>query len=86
MKAREFDLLISKFGMATRQGHHLIAWLEVDGKMVARTRRSNCAGDVPAEHMIRQQLHLNENQLREAIGCSLGKADYIGILRSKNVI
>jgi hypothetical protein len=86
MKAHEFDSLVTKFGMETRQGRDLHAWLVVDGTVAVRTRRSNCAGDLPAQHSIRQQLHLNEEQLRDAILCSLGLSDYIAILRAKGVL
>lgn len=86
MKAHEFDRLISKFKMRTRNSGDLLAWFEVDGKIVTRTRRSKGSGDLPMHHSIRQQLKLNEDQLREAINCSLTRDNYIEILRAKGLL
>ncbi len=82
----EFDRIVSKFGLRTRESGDLLVWLEVDGKVVVRTRRSNKKGDLPMQHSIRQQLKLNETQLREAIDCTLSRKGYIDILRSKGIL
>ena len=37
-------------------------------------------------HSIRQQMKLNDNQLRRAIRCTLSLDDYIAILRGKGII
>ena len=37
-------------------------------------------------HSIRQQLKLNDKQLREAISCKLGRESYLDILRTKGVL
>lgn len=86
IKDREFDLLIRKFGFETRQGDHFFAWFEYDGKVILRTKRSHKRGDLPMQDVIRQQMKLNDNQLREAIACSLGRLEYIDLLRSKGLI
>lgn len=86
MKVWEFDRIISKFEFKTRDSGDLLAWLEHDGKVVVRTRRSKGSGDLPMQHSIRQQLKLNESQLRDAISCSLGKPGYLEILRSKGLL
>ena len=86
MKAREFDLVVNKFGFKTRDSGDLLAWFEHEGKVVARTRRSKGSGDLPMQHSIRQQMKLNEDQLRAAISCTLDRDGYVEILKSKGVI
>jgi hypothetical protein len=87
IKRSEFDLLVTKFGLVTKSGDHLFAWLEHDGKVIVRTRRSHQkGGDLPMQHSIRQQLKLSEDQLRDAIQCSLDRDGYIAILRSKGLL
>ena len=86
IKAHEFDRIISKFDFKTRNSGDLLGWFEVDGKLITRTRRSRKAGDLPMQHSIRQQLKLNEQQLREAIDCTLTRDGYIEILRAKGLL
>ncbi len=87
LTAREFDRLVQKFDFKTRNSRDLLAWLEVDGKVVVRTRRSKkSSGDLPMQHSIRQQLRLNDDQLREAVSCTLDRNSYITLLRGKGLI
>ena len=87
LNAREFDRLVQKFDFKTRNSRDLLAWLEVDGKVVVRTRRSKkSSGDLPMQHSIRQQLRLNDDQLREAVSCTLDRDSYITLLRGKGLI
>jgi len=86
IKAREFDRLVAKFGLRTRDSGDLLAWFEFEGKIILHTRRSKGSGDLPMQHSIRQQLKLNEEQLRQAVGCHLTKNDYIEILRAKGLV
>jgi hypothetical protein len=87
LTAHEFDRLVSKFGFETRNSKDLLAWLEIDGKVVVRTRRSNkSSGDLPRHHSIRQQMRLNDDQLREAVKCTLDRDSYVAILREKGVL
>ena len=85
MKAHEFDRVIRKFGMKTRQGRDLLAWFEHGGLVITRTRRSKGTGDLPTR-LIQKQLALDENQLRGAIRCTIELDDYISILREKGLI
>lgn len=86
IKAQEFDRLVQKLGFQTRKGNDLLAWFEYEGKIVVRTRRSYGSGDLPMQHSIRQQLKLNEDQIREVIDCSLTREGYIEILRTKGML
>ena len=86
IKAQEFDRLVQKLGFQTRKGNDLLAWFEYEGKIVVRTRRSYGSGDLPMQHSIRQQLKLNEDQIRRVIDCSQTREDYIEILRTKGVL
>lgn len=86
MKAHEFDKIVRKFAMTTRQGRDLLAWFEHEGRIITRTRRSKGSGDVPMQHSIRQQLKLNEAQLRDATSCELTREGYVEILRQKGLL
>ncbi len=86
MKAHEFDRVVTKFDFKTRDSGDLLAWFEYEGKIIARTRRSKSSGELPMQHSIRQQMKLNEDQLKGAIRCTLKKEDYISILKSKGLI
>jgi hypothetical protein len=86
IKAQEFDRVVEKLGFTKRDSGDLLAWFEHDGKVIARTKRSKGSGDLPMQHSIRQQMKLNEQQLRDAIRCSLGRTEYITILREKGLL
>ena len=86
LAAHEFDRLIRKFGFQTRNSGDLLAWLEIEGKIVVRTRRSNKSGDLPMHHSIRQQMWLSDDQLRKAIKCTLDRDSYIKVLREKGLL
>lgn len=85
MKAHEFDRIVRKFDMQTRQGRDLLAWFEYEGRVIARTRRSKGSGDPPIR-LIQKQLALDEDQLRGAIRCRIERDDYIAILQEKGLI
>ena len=86
MKSKEFDRIANKLDLKIRDTHHRLAWFEHDGKVIVRTRRSQGQGDLPMHNSIRQQLKLNEDQLRGIIRCNLNRTDYIEILRKKNLL
>ena len=86
IKAQEFDRLAEKLGLRTRDSGDLLAWFEFEGKVITRTRRSKGSGDLPMQHSIRQQLKLNEQQLKGVIDCSLHREDYVEILRRKGLL
>lgn len=86
IKAKDFDHIVKKFELQTKNSSDRLAWLEYEGKIIVRTKRSHTKGDLPFQHSIRQQLKLDEEQLTEAIGCTLSRADYIQILKNKKII
>lgn len=86
IKAAEFDRIVAKFGLRTREGGDRLAWFEYGGQVIVRTRRSHTRGDLPFQHSIRQQLKLNESELRSAIDCTLDRDAYIEILRRKGLL
>jgi len=86
LKAREFDLLMNKFGFKTRNSGDKFAWFEYQGRPVLWTRRSHIKGDLPCQDQIRQQMKLNEDQLREALNCELTLEGYISLLKQKRII
>jgi len=86
IKAREFDHLVAKLRLNTRNSGDLLAWFEFKGKKITRTKRPKGSGDLPMQHSIRQQLKLNEEQFKRAVSCNLDREDYIEILRAKGLL
>lgn len=85
MKVHEYTRIENKLELKTRNAGDRLSWFEHDGVTVLRTKRSHGNKDLP-EHLIRQQLKLNERQFSDLIGCSLTKPQYIAILTAKGVI
>lgn len=86
LKAHEFERIVGKLGLKTRNSGDRLAWFEYQGKTITRTRRSNQTGDLPFSHAIRQQLKLNESQLRDLLACPFGLPEYIQLLRDKDLL
>ena len=86
MKAKEFDRLATKLELKTRNSGDLLAWFEFEGRTITRTKRSHGSCDVPMQHSIRQQLKLNEDQLRGMLDCTLSRDDYVLILRERGLL
>ena len=86
MKVHEFEKIVTKLGMETRNSSDRLAWLVHNGVTVVRTRRSHGNSKYIPEHLIRQQLKVNESQFSGLISCSVSKDDYIRILTEKGVI
>jgi hypothetical protein len=87
IKAREFEIVVNKLGLITRNSGDRLAWFEYEGKKILCTRRSYKKGkDLPFQHSIRQQLRLNENELRQVIGCQISRDEYVAILKNKGLI
>ena len=86
INARDFERIVEKFGLRTRNSGDRLAWFEYGGKIITRTRRSYKKGDLPFQHSIRQQLKLNEEQLRQTITCTLNRDQYVEILREKGLL
>ncbi len=85
MKTHEFEQIVSKLGLKTRNSGDRLAWFVYEGKTVVRTKRSHGNKDQPGDK-IRQQLKVNEEQLAGLISCSVSRDDYIKILKSKQII
>lgn len=87
IRARDFDRMLEKLGFETRDGKDLLAWFTYEGKKVVRTKRSHIKGrDLPFQHSIRQQMKLNEEELRQVLGCTIGQPEYVELLRSKGIL
>lgn len=87
IKAKDFDHLVEKFGFETRNARDKLAWLVHEGQIVVRTKRSLTKGeDLPFQHSIRQQMKLNEEELRQALSCTLSRDDYISLLKRKGCL
>lgn len=86
IKAGEFDHLVKKLGLETRDTGDRHAWFRYEGRIITRTKRSHGKGDMPKHDKIRTQLRLDEEQFRKAVGCHLTREGYIEILRRKGFI
>ncbi len=87
IKAADFDRIIEKLGFETRDSGDLLAWFVHEGRLILRTKRSKKRGqDLPFQHSIRQQIKLNEGELRAVIGCTIGRVEYVEILRQKGML
>ena len=85
MKVHEYTRIETKLGLKTRNSGDRLSWFEYEGVTVVRTKRSQGNKDLP-EHLIRQQLKLNEKQFSDLIDCPLTKEGYIAILTAKGII
>ena len=85
MKVHEFEILVNKLQLKTRNSYDRLAWFEYEGKTITRTRRSHGSGDLP-EHLIRQQLKLNQSDFHDLISCKLHRDDYVKILQLKGLL
>ena len=86
MTAREFDKVVKKLGMETKDSDHRHAWLVHDGVTIVRTKRSHVKSKFVPEFAVRKQLHVNEAQFSGLYSCTVSKDDYLKILRSKGII
>jgi hypothetical protein len=86
MKEHEFDRVVKKLDMQTRNSYDLLAWFVHNGSVVVRTRRSLGKGKYVPADKIRQQLKVNEEQMSGLISCSVTRKDYVDILTSKGLI
>lgn len=86
IKAHQFDHIVQKLQLKSRQSDHLQVWFEYNGTKITKTRRSNRSGDLPFQHSIRQGLKLNEDEFRKAVSCKLTRDEYIEILKRKGKI
>ena len=86
MKVRDFDKIVSKLGMETRDSSHHHAWLVHEGVTVVRTKRSHGNNKFIPEHLIRKQLHVDQEQFTGLHSCTISKDDYLKILIAKQII
>jgi hypothetical protein len=87
-KAADVERIHKKLQMEQREGRDRLAWFVYGGKRVLFTRMSHQRGDVAGRivDFIRQQLKVNESQLRGLRDCSVTYEDYTAILKAKGVI
>jgi len=85
MKVHEFEKIVNKLGLKTRNAGDRLAWFEYNGQTVVRTKRSHGNKEQPG-NMIRQQLKVNEKELAGLISCSVSLQDYVDILKRRKVI
>ena len=87
IKAKDFEHIVQKLDLQTRNSGDRLAWFVHEGKPVTHTRRSLGRGnDLPFQHSIRQQLKLSEDEFRAATQCHLSRDDYISILKRKGLL
>jgi hypothetical protein len=85
LSSRDFDTIVGKLEMEIRDGDHRFALFRHDGRVVVRTKRSHGSKPQPT-HLIRNQLKVDEEQLRGLTQCWLAKPEYIEILKKKQII
>jgi hypothetical protein len=83
---REFTRIERKLDLQTRDTGDRIAVFYHEGRRVTWTKRSHQRGEIGESHLIRQQLKVNDNQLRGLVDCSVSRNDYVEILREKGLI
>jgi hypothetical protein len=85
MKTHEFEKIVNKLKLKTRDSGDRLAWFYYNGQKILRTKRSHGNKEQPGDK-IRQQLKVNEQQLAGLIDCSVSFADYVEILKAKRII
>ncbi len=86
IKAHQFEHIVNKFQMTSRNAGDRLVWFEYEGKIITRSRRSNKAGDLPFQKSMPKQLGLTPDEFRKAAACKLSREDYIEILRCKGYL
>lgn len=82
---REFDRMVNKFGMETRNSGDHHAWLVHEGRVVVRTKRSHGRKPVLV-NFVSKQMHLTKEQLSEAASCGIDLDGYLQVLRGKGLL
>lgn len=88
LHTRDIDAAWDKLDMEITNTGDRHAKFYHDGKLVLTTKRSFGRGpiDGPVQHLLRQQLKLNEDQFKALIDCPLGLPEYVAILKEKRLI
>jgi hypothetical protein len=85
MKAHEFETIVNKLHMETKNTKHRHAYFVHNGVHVVKTMRSHGDSKYIPEHKIRKQLGVKE-QFVGLYSCSVTKEMYIKILTDKGII
>jgi hypothetical protein len=85
MKVHEFETIVKKLDLKTRNSGDRLAWFEYDGKVVVRTKRSHGNKEQPG-NLIRQQLKVNEQEFAGLISCKVKYDDYVNILKRRKIV
>jgi len=83
IKAHQFEHIVDKFQMASRNAGDRLVWFEHEGKLITHTRRSYKSGDLPFQKSMPKQLGLTRDEFRRATACKLSRDEYIAILKRK---
>jgi hypothetical protein len=86
MKVHEFEIIVKKLGMNTRDSKHRHAFFVHNGVRVVKTMRSHGDGKFIPEHKISKQLRVSMDQLAGLHTCSVSKDAYVQILRAKGIL
>jgi hypothetical protein len=87
LTVKEFERICSKLEMVMKDGKDRYAYFYHDGKIITWTKRSHQRGDLGGlEHFIRNQLKVNEQQLRDLRDCPMKREDYVEHLRQRGLI
>lgn len=89
MKVKEFLQVFGKLEMKIKDGRkHTIAEFWSDDRLVVWTKLSHGSGELKGNlrHLIRQQMQLNDEELRLVKSCTYGRDDYIRILKKKRFL
>ena len=86
IKAHQFEHIVSKLQMKSRNAGDRLVWFEHKGKIITRSRRSNKAGDLPFQKSMPKQLGLTPDEFRQAAACKINRDAYIEILRLKGYL
>jgi len=86
IKAHQFDHIVQKFHMKSRNAGDRLVWFEYEGKKITRSRRSYRSGDLPFQKSMPKQLGLTPDEFRRAAASKLSRDEYIEILRQKGYL
>ena len=86
IKAHQFEHIVNKFQMFSRNAGDRLVWFEYEGKIITHSRRSYSSGDLPFQKSMPKQLGLTRDEFRQAAACKLNRDEYIEILRRKGYL
>lgn len=72
---------------AKRSTKHVYGWLVVDGQRVLTLHYSHGRGDMPGHvpDRFRKAMHLNRTEFADMVGCTMGREEYVALLRQRGV-